>query len=71
MLITGIIVLIAAAAVYLFMHGPQFGKPPSGERLKKIQQSTHYRDGQFQNISHTPQLTEGASMIGILGQISF
>jgi L-ascorbate metabolism protein UlaG (beta-lactamase superfamily) len=71
MLITGIIILIAAAAVYFFMHGAQFGQRPSGERLNKIRQSANYRDGQFQNISHTPQLTEGTSMIGILGKFFF
>jgi len=71
MLIIGIIILIAATAVYIFMHGAQFGQPPSGERLKKIRQSANYRDGQFQNISHTPQLTEGTSMIGILGKFFF
>lgn len=43
------------------MSQERFGKLPSGERLEKIQQSPNYRDGSFQNLSHTPDLTEGAS----------
>ncbi len=36
-----------------------FGKTPSGERLEKVKQSPNYRDGKFQNLSHTPDLAEG------------
>ncbi|MDM1408296.1 MBL fold metallo-hydrolase [Myroides sp. DF42-4-2] len=39
------------------MH-PKFGKRPSGERLQRIKESVNYRDGKFQNQSHTPQLTQ-------------
>jgi L-ascorbate metabolism protein UlaG (beta-lactamase superfamily) len=34
------------------------GKTPSGERLKKVQQSPNYRDNIFQNISITEVMTE-------------
>ncbi len=46
-ILTGLIIL----AVYIFMHGAQFGAMPSGKRLNIIQQSPNYRDGQFQNRS--------------------
>ena len=36
-----------------------FGKKPSGDRLKRIQNSPNFRDGAFQNIHDTPQLAEG------------
>jgi L-ascorbate metabolism protein UlaG (beta-lactamase superfamily) len=32
---------------------PQFGAPPSGEHLEKIQQSKNYQSGQFQNLIPT------------------
>jgi L-ascorbate metabolism protein UlaG (beta-lactamase superfamily) len=43
------------------MSQERFGKLPSGKRLEKIRQSPNYRDGAFQNISPTPDLTEGAT----------
>jgi L-ascorbate metabolism protein UlaG (beta-lactamase superfamily) len=71
MFIAGIIVVITIVAVSLFMHGAQFGARSSGEKPERILKSPHYRNGQFQNIHHTPQLTEGASMIGIFGKFFF
>ena len=44
----------------------KFGRTPSGKRLERIKKSAHYRDGQFHNINHTPQLTEGATIPRIL-----
>ncbi|MCU0359784.1 MAG: MBL fold metallo-hydrolase [Bacteroidia bacterium] len=43
----------------------QFGKLPSGERLKRIQKSPHYKNGAFQNLSHTPDLTDGATYFSV------
>jgi len=37
------------------------GKNPSGERLRKVQQSPNYRDGIFQNLSVTEVMTEKGS----------
>jgi L-ascorbate metabolism protein UlaG (beta-lactamase superfamily) len=71
MFIAGIIILIFIMAVYLFMHGAQFGAAPTGSRLERIKQSPHYLNGQFQNVNRTPQLTEGASMVGILRKFIF
>lgn len=45
--------------VYVFLQQPKFGKLPSGDRLLKIKQSANYKNGSFQNINHTPDLTEG------------
>jgi len=71
MVLLGIFLLICAAAVYSFMHGKPFGAKPGGERLKRIQQSPHYRDRQFQNLNPTPQLTEGANIFSILREFLF
>jgi L-ascorbate metabolism protein UlaG (beta-lactamase superfamily) len=71
MIIFGIIILIIAVAIYLFMHGAQFGALPKGENLMEIQKSPNYSDGQFQNLRNTPQLTENASFFGILKKFLF
>lgn len=57
--------------VIAFMQLPMFGKLPTGERLEKIKRSPNYRDGAFQNIHFTPQLTEGASYISVLKEFLF
>ncbi len=48
------------------MIGKTFGKKPSGERLKKIQQSHHYKNGTFKNIEPTEMLLKSASRIKML-----
>ncbi|MDR0368778.1 MAG: MBL fold metallo-hydrolase [Bacteroidales bacterium] len=37
---------------------PKFGSTPKGERLRKIQRSSNYREGRFQNLNPTPQMTD-------------
>jgi len=65
-IITLIIILAFAAAIYFFMQQTKFGKMPSGERLNRIKKSSNYRDGSFQNINVTPNLTEGASYYKVI-----
>ena len=60
------IVLFLVLAVFLFLQHPKFGKAPSGVRLARIQQSPQYKNGKFENFSHTPTLTEGYSYTGII-----
>jgi L-ascorbate metabolism protein UlaG (beta-lactamase superfamily) len=61
-MVTALIVTsLFVIAIYLFMKSPKFGTAPTGERLKKIQHSPNYRNGEFQNVSETPQLAEGAT----------
>ena len=66
-----IIVLILVAGVYFFLQLPRFGKIPSGERLSKIEKSINYKDGQFQNQSYTPDLTEGVSYYAVIKEYIF
>jgi L-ascorbate metabolism protein UlaG (beta-lactamase superfamily) len=57
-----IIIIIAACIViygWLFTKQPKFGRLATGKRLQQMQQSPNYRDGKFQNIHPTPDLTEG------------
>ena len=41
------------------MRQAKFGKLATGARLERIKKSPNFRDGKFQNLNVTPQLTEG------------
>jgi len=57
--------------VITFLQQPKFGKHPTGERLKKIEQSPNFKNGSFQNVSHTPGLTEGVSYYTVFKKFFF
>ncbi len=69
------IVFIIIIALILLMIGflqtPRFGKLPAAERLSVINQSPNYRDGKFQNLNHTPDLTEGESYYSVMKKFFF
>jgi L-ascorbate metabolism protein UlaG (beta-lactamase superfamily) len=67
LLIFALIILV----IVIYMQQPMFGSLPKGKRLKKIQQSPNYREGSFQNIHHTPQLTEGSSYLKVISEFLF
>src|SRR5690554_2044591 len=71
MLILFSIVVLLTLFGFLFMKQTKFGKLPQGERLEIIEKSPNYKDGAFQNLSHTPSLEEGTSMIGIMFEFLF
>jgi L-ascorbate metabolism protein UlaG (beta-lactamase superfamily) len=60
--------LLIVLAILLFgvLQLPQFGKTPTGSRLARIQQSSHYQNGKFQNLSPTPDLSAGYGYWDIL-----
>ena len=66
-----ILAAILVGAVYIFLQEDQFGKVPSGARLEKIQKSSNYKNGQFQNQSFTPDLAEGVSYYTVLKEFIF
>ncbi|SHI61196.1 L-ascorbate metabolism protein UlaG, beta-lactamase superfamily [Mesonia phycicola] len=66
-----IILIIIGVATLLFLNTERFGKHPSGERLLKIEQSPNYKNGRFQNLNHTPMLTEGVGYSKVLYQFLF
>ena len=71
-MVTGfVIILLLVLIVFFYMQQPQFGKAPSGDRLEKIKQSPNYKNGQFQNLTYTPALTEGASYTGVMKTFFF
>lgn len=69
-ILVSILVLVGLLA-FIVLRQPQFGKAPSGERLERIKQSPNYKDGKFQNLSYTPNFTEGHSMAGEVYQTFF
>lgn len=71
MLLTLSLVLFISLAVYIFMQQPKFGKLPSGKRLERVKSSPNYRDGQFQNLSFTPDLSEDSSYYILLKDFFF
>ena len=71
MLIALIIIITITISIYAFMLQPKFGSKPHGGRMQLIEASANYRNGQFQNQSNTPQLTEGASFGSVLKEFMF
>lgn len=71
MLIAFSVLLLLFVAVFAFLQRPEFGKLPSGKRLERIKQSPNYRDGSFQNINHTPDLTEGVTYYAVMKEFLF
>ena len=53
------------------MRKAKFGKQPAGARLERIEQSPNYRNGKFQNLHHTPTLTEGYHFVGVTYEFFF
>ena len=48
-----------------------YGKLPKGERKVRIQQSSNYNKGNFENILETPVMLEGISMTGMMREFIF
>lgn len=65
--IIGVLVII----VFIFLQQAKFGKTPSGDRLIRVQNSSHYKDGKFQNQSLTPQLTGEKGYVGVMYDFLF
>ena len=55
------ILLVIAVGVFFFMSRPEFGKTATGKKLERLQKSSNYRDGSFQNLNPTPALAEGVT----------
>lgn len=49
-----------------YMAKSKFGKIPSGERLERIKTSLNYKNGQFNNLNHTPQFAKNQSIAKIV-----
>ncbi len=63
--------LVLFAIIFLFMKQEKFGEAPANERLERIQRSPNFKNGKFQNISFTPDLTEGVTYTKVLKEFIF
>lgn len=66
-----LIIALAVCGIFIFMQTPPFGRKPSGDRLKRVELSPNYKEGQFQNLSFTPDLAEGVGMPKVLKEFFF
>lgn len=67
MIITTItITVLVLAGINWFVRSTKFGKLPSGERKARIEKSANYKNGAFQNLNPTPQMTNEGGMFGVL-----
>ncbi len=71
MIIIITLLVIFVIAGLLYMQQAQFGKMPAGKRLERIKESANFREGKFQNVRPTPDLTEGYSMSGVIYNFFF
>lgn len=64
-LFIGLIILVAIAtlAVFIYLRQPQFGAISKGDRLKRIEKSSNFRDGKFRNYVDKPSISEGYSLV--------
>lgn len=60
------IAIILILAYYLITNQEVFGAEPKGKRLERMKKSQHYKNEQFQNLSHTPSIAEGYSITRVL-----
>lgn len=49
---------LLAAGGFSYLQRPEFGRLPTGERLKRCQASPHYINGAFQNLVPVPVMSE-------------
>ena len=70
-MITFSIIVIIPLVVFVLIQQPQFGRTPTGERLERVKKSPHYKYGSFQNLIHTPYLTEGVSYYSAIKDFIF
>lgn len=60
-----VIAALLTISIKLYMKQEKFGKEPIGERLIRLAKSPHFKDGKFQNLSFTPELTDGNTLWGV------
>ncbi|MDR2009446.1 MAG: MBL fold metallo-hydrolase [Bacteroidales bacterium] len=62
---------LIAVSVIIFLNQPKFGRAPGGERMERIKNSPNYRNGEFQNLSETRQITSDKGLFGSMFDFLF
>jgi len=65
------IIIVCLSGSLLFMKQPRFGKLPNSKQMELIKKSKNWRDGAFQNIHPTPDLTEGVTYYQAMKEFLF
>lgn len=65
------IIAVLALAIFVFTGQPRFGDTPRGARLERVKKSPNYRDGKFQNLHETQQITSEKGFLGAMGDFLF
>lgn len=65
------IIILAVVAGWAFVNQPSFGRTPRGERLERIKNSPHYKDGEFQNLHSTVLMTTQRGRMGAMWDFLF
>lgn len=67
------VIVIACIIIYgwLFMNQPKFGRPAAGPAKDLILHSPNFKGKSFQNIHHTPDLSEGATYTKVMRDFFF
>ena len=71
MLVVVSLIIVLILVVVIYIQQPKFGQTPDGERWERIKKSSNYKNGSFQNRSHTPDLTEGVSYYAVMKEFLF
>lgn len=66
-----LVIVLVVLMIFLFLQSKPFGQKPSGERLNRMKNSPHFKEGAFQNLSHTPSLAEGETYMGVMRKFFF
>lgn len=65
------IIIFIMIGGYIFMHQPQFGNNPTGDRLERMKDSPNYKNGKFQYAVETSDLGEDTSMYEMFKEFFF
>ncbi|SEG18818.1 MBL fold metallo-hydrolase [Sphingobacterium lactis] len=65
------LIVLAAIAAFLLIRSEQMGALASGERLKRMEAESTYKEGAFQNLEITPAIKEGVSQVKVFSQFFF
>src|SRR5574339_248652 len=65
MIITILLAVTLTVITIVYMRQDKFGQTPREARLERMKKSPHFKDGKFHNIHHTPELTEGNTMLSV------
>ncbi|HET7361620.1 MAG TPA: MBL fold metallo-hydrolase [Salinimicrobium sp.] len=65
------IIVLLCLLGFAYLQHPKFGKLPTGERKKRVENSPNFRDGQFQNLHKTADLTEGTTYFNVIKKFLF